>query len=326
MSRIGPAIRFGFSVGRVRALEGRLLPNTTLERLLDAKDFGEQKRVLADTEYASVMGPSETAGDVERALDTYLGGLFEFIETSRLPEAVSRFFRVGYDYLNMKGRLKAEALGAPLDDLLSSHGTVPLETFRGPTEALPRYLCELDTAVRDSRGEVEREAIDPVVDRAMFKDMRASAAASECEALEEIAALTIDLANVKTVVRARALDRPVSDVWKALVEGGRVRRQGLLVPYGLPFAEMIERIAVMVSLPGMIPRDLAEIQRLDVLADNLLMRHARQARLVATGIEPVVGYVMARRSELVIVRTLLLGRLAGMGSDAMRGRMRELYV
>ena len=45
-----------------------------------------------------------------------------------------------------------------------------------------------------------------------------------------------------------------------------------------------------------------------------------------TGVQPVIGYVMARRSEIVLVRMLLVGKLAGLSAPALRGRVRELYV
>ncbi len=322
---ISAAIRFGFSVGRVRVLEGRLLPNATLERLLDARSFDEQKRVLADTEYGRCLDEAETAGDVEAVLDDYRRGLFEFLETSRLPQSVLRYFRTRYDYANLKARLKAEALGVPLDEMLEPHGMLGPELFSGSIEMLPAHLRVLDGAVRDG-DVVVRDRIDPVVDRAMHEDLLAVARESGCRLLQDLAELTVNLANVRTVLRAHKLGWPVADVRDALVPGTTVPPRSLLASYNLPFGDMVERLSAVARLSGVSAEDLMEVERFDVLADNLIVRQAKQARLIATGVEPVIGYVMARQSEVVILRMILLGKLAGLSAQALRRRMRELYV
>jgi V/A-type H+-transporting ATPase subunit C len=52
----------------------------------------------------------------------------------------------------------------------------------------------------------------------------------------------------------------------------------------------------------------------------------RRVRVVPFGPEPVIAYVMAREAEVVAVRTLLIGRLAGLDRDALRRRLRDLTV
>jgi V/A-type H+-transporting ATPase subunit C len=320
------AVRYGFSVGRVRVLEGRLLDTATLERLIDAEDFLAQKRVLADTEYGAAISGCDSGTDVERALESYLTDLFAFLETSGLPDAVIKFFRVAYDYRNLKGRLKAEALDVPIEGMLEPHGTLPMELFSGPTELLPDRFRALEASVRDTDGSVDRLRIDPLVDRAMYEEVLAVAEDSGSEMLVRIARLDIDLANARTVLRARRLGWAAEDAAMALVAGGTVKPDALMRGFGQSLAEVAERLASMLHLPGAGAEDLQNVERLDVTADNLLMRLAKRGRMAATGVDPVAGYVMTRRSEVVTLRTLLLGKIAGLGADALRGRVRELYV
>ncbi|GAB4277233.1 MAG: V-type ATP synthase subunit C [Coriobacteriia bacterium] len=325
-SSIRDAIRYGFPVGRVRVLEGRLLDNATLERLLDAPDFLAQKRVLSDTDYGAVVAPCESASDVERALDEYLGSLIDFLETSHLPEPTQRFFRLPYDFRNMKARLKAEATGAALEDMLEARGLVPLDAWSGPLEELPEEFRALDPLVRDAAGHVVRELIDPVVDRAMYEALLAEAERSKSEMLVDFARLDIDISSVRTLLRARSLGRSKEWARRALAEGGSLDVEGMLAAFDAPdevFAESVARVAESLRVT---PEELLDMNRLDILADNLLMQVARRGRVAATGVEPVLGYVMARRSEVIILRTLLLGKLAGLGADELRKTLRELYV
>ena len=319
------AIRYGFGVGRVRVLEGRLLTNATLERLLSAGSLDEQKRVLADTAYASRLEDVTTATEVETALTDDLEDLLRSVETWNLPFEVTRFFRRPYDWANLRGRLKAEALGMTLEGLLVTHGTLPLEYFSGPVEMLPPEFRAADAAARDG-DVIDRDLVDPVVDRAMHADRAAVAESSGCDFLVEIAALEADLANAKTLVRAKSLAWSAADLARSVVPGGTVSEAEMTGLYALPEHEMMERLSVKPSFRDASAGEMTEVERLDVYVDNLRMHHIRKTRLVATGVEPIIGYIAARQSELSIVGMLLVGKTAGLTAEALRRRLRDLYV
>jgi V/A-type H+-transporting ATPase subunit C len=320
------AIRYGYHVGRVRVLEGRLLSNATLERLLDAPSFEGQLRVLADTDYGQVLEDARTASEVEAALDDYVEALFDFMDEAGLPEPYCRFFRRRYDYLNLKGRLKADALDVPADELLVGHGSVDRDRFLGAIDGLPDYLRDAAAPLYTDDGGVLREVVDPVVDRAMFTDLLAAADESKSKYLEDSARLMIDLANMKTVVRAKQLGWTPVVAGAALIEGGTIPPKELMIAYLRPLPELVERLGAKAPFRHVAADDLADIDRLDIVADNLLMRQAKKARLTATGPEPIVGYVFARLSEIATLRMLLLGKMAGMSADSLRRRLRDLYV
>jgi len=77
---------------------------------------------------------------------------------------------------------------------------------------------------------------------------------------------------------------------------------------------------------GLPPEFFADVSRLDVLADNIVVEYLRRARMVPIGAEPVIAYVMGREAEVRAVRTVLLGRLAGLPTELVRTRLRNLYV
>jgi len=320
------AIRYGFAVGRVRVLEAGLLSNATLERLLDAKTFEAQKRVLADTVYGRYLEHAQTGRDVEQGLDEFNADIFDFMEESNLPEAVIRFFRVSEDYVNLKSSLKARAVGAELEVPGIRHGSVDRERFVGSLETLPAPFGEVAAQAMDEDGEVVRDLVDRITDAALFRDLLVMAKEADSDYLIGLARLTIDLGNLRLIVRSKRAGRRLADVGEELFEGGTVDPKDLLALYPLDVAEMATRLSGMAPFKEVSSEHIANVERLDVVADNLLMRHAKKARLIAVGVEPVVGYVIARHSEIVVLRMLLLGKLAGLGAEAMRRRIRELYV
>lgn len=318
-------IRYGFAVGRVRVLEGRMLSGATYERLLDAPSFAEQIRVLSDTPYGTFLEGASTVEDVERAFDQALGELYRFLESANLPGPVIAFFRTPYDYANLKARLKADLYGQSVDGLLVDLGAVPAEVFAGPIGSLPKRFRAIAERAGDA-GAADEESVSLEVDRALHAESLAHAAASRSRFLEGLAALQVDLANVRTLLRARVRERKNADARAMLIEGGTLGADALMRLYRLPVPELAGALASGPGpLRGVDPDELADLARFDVIADDVQVRYLKRARRAAAGPEPVIGYVMARKAEVMMVRTLLIGMLSGVPEAVLRRRLRERY-
>lgn len=328
---VSESIRYGFAVGKVRVLETRVFGDATYERLVDAPTFDEQRRILSDTAYGSFLEGVSTADDVEAGLEGALDEIYRFLVTASLPEPVVRFFRVRYDFANLRAVLKARLLGVSTEDLLVDLGTIDVDTITGPASGLPEHLRVLaeefsvDTSDDDSVS-ITPEDIDSAVERALFAEIRATAKASGSRFLRDLAELEIDVANAKTAIRARRRSMPLADLAGLLVKGGTLKVGAIEEAYTLPFDEFVETLARVPRLKGVPSEDLADPARLDVVTDNLGVRFLRSGRAVPVGPEPVIAYVLAREAEVRAVRTVLIGKLAGLSSDALRARLREVYV
>jgi len=341
LKAVRDSVRYGYAVGRVRALETRVFRDAVYERLVDAPTFAEQRRILSDTAYGQHLEGVETADAVEHALEAALDEAYTLVEALGLPEAIVRFFRVRHDYANLRARLKAEVLGTSVDEDLSPLGTVPPAVIAQPVERLPEHLRrvaeEARTAIATVEERAERQgggasaqerldAIDRVVEQEAFEELASLARAARSEFLREYVALSVDLANVKRVLRARRRGMPLAEVEPTLLAGGRIPRAALAEAYALPLEELAERLASHRALRGVAAEDLLALDRLDVATDALAVRMMRAGRAVPLGAEPVVAYVLAREAEVRQLRVLLIGKLAGLGPDDLRKRLRKVYV
>jgi len=326
MAGSGDAIKYGFAVGRVMVLRTRLLSRASYERLLDAPTFAEQRRVLSETHYGRFIESATNASEVERAVDESLRDLYEdFLERSGLPPAVVSYFRAPYDFAALRGALKARALGARAHTPSVLLGCVASDGFDEPA-SLPGALGRTAREVLEADDELDGAAIDATVDRAMFAELAHLARESGSGFLEELIKLQIDIANVKSLLRARLADVPADEALPMTVEGGSVSVAELTRLYELPIAEAGARLAALPTLSGIPAAELADLGRLDVTADNVVVGYLRRARAVSVGAEPVIAYVMGREAEVRAVRTLLIGRLAGLPTEVLRSRLRNLYV
>lgn len=331
------SIRYGFAVGKVRVLETRIFGHATYERLLDAADFEEQRRILSDTVYGRYLEGTTTADGVERGLSQALDAFYGFLDEAELPPVVTRFFRVRYDFTNLKAALKARGLGVPLEGMLEDLGTIDAEAFSGPLDELPEPFGSLaaellaqddadDAGAAAASGTIDTAAIDTAVDRAMFAELVELGRRSGSSFLKGLAALMVDIANGKTVLRARMAEMPVAQVETMLIDGGSLAVKRLLKAYTQPVTELIETLASSPSLKAVGIAGAADLERLDVIADNIVVNYLRSARAVPIGPEPVIAYVLAREAEIVALRTVLLGTLSKIDPEKVRTRLRDLYV
>jgi hypothetical protein len=103
-------------------------------------------------------------------------------------------------------------------------------------------------------------------------------------------------------------------------------REELAGLYAMPLPDAAARLARNPVLSGIPVTELIEPGRVDVIADNVVVRYLRAARAVPVGPEPVIAYVLARAAEVTAVRAILIGTLSGLPSETLRARLRDVYV
>lgn len=324
-TRIRDDIRYGYAVGRVRVLEGRLLPRSTIERLLDAPDLKEQKRILAETHVGRYLDAAVTAEDVERGLEASLDDLYdEFLERAGLPDAVVRYFRAPHDFANLRAALKARVLGVPPEGLLSRLGSIPADAFGAAQPVLPEPFGGLLTAWDETEPQPSLDALETAVDRALFAFLTDAARESKVRFLKELTALRIDVADVRLLLRARAKAMPPAELVPRLIEGGTPALLALASEAPRMSAEELAAAVVRTRALGTLDEtDLHDLERFDLVADALIAASMRSARRAPNGAEPVLAYVMAREAEVAALRALVAGRLAGLDRETIRARVKE---
>lgn len=336
------SMRYGYAVGKVRVLETRALDSAAFERALDAPSFAEQKRLLSESLYGRYLEHAATAEDVERGLAQALDDFYRFLDTAALPEAVSRFFRIRHDFSNLKAALKARALGVPADPLLVAHGAVATESFSGDLTTLPapvgpvakallaRAANESTAAEKPEDGSADATvarlmALEVAVDRAMFDELLRAAHEADSAYLVELARLSVDIANARTLVRARAAGRTPAETAELLIEGGTGSIKGLARIAESAAPEIAAALRSVPSLRALPAEQLEQTGTIDGALDAVLAAALRRGRMGGqVGPEPVIAYVFAREAEVAALRVLLLGRLAGIDSETLRARVRVL--
>ena len=317
---------------RIHAMENRLLNTERMERMIEARELSEAAKVLTECGYGD-MG-QVTPGAVEETLSKAQADLYHDLSTAVGNRALLDVFRCTYDYHNAKVLVKAEALGVNQDALLMGGGRYApqklaedygREDLRGCSDIFRRGVAR----ARETLGATgDPQLADFILDRACFEELTDLARQADSKFLEGYVALSIDVANLRSCVRAARLNKGGEFLQQVLVPGGTVPLRTLALAKGEELGNVFRSgplahaaaLGAAVSAPG--SGALTEFER---ECDDAVMDYLSAARRVAFGEQPIVGYLYAREAEMTAIRTILSGRMAGLDGDTIRQRLRRTY-
>ena len=318
---------------RIHAMENKLLTRERMERMLTARSAEEAAKVLSECGYGDF--PSLTPDAIERTLDAARLSLFAELRRAAPDPAIMDVFCIKYDYHNAKVLLKAEATGQSPDELLLDAGRYPAARLKEDYVQgdLSRYSAAFAQAVTQARellaSSGDPQAADLLLDRAYYAEMLAAARSARSSFLEGYVQLSIDSANLRSVVRAARMGRGPDFLRRVLLPDGNVKTDRLLSAgtggadlAGL-FAHTYLTAAAQEGAEAMRGGSLTQFER---LCDNALTAYLSQGKRVAFGEHPLIGYLYAKENELTTIRIILTGRLAGLDAETIRERLRESYV
>lgn len=318
---------------RIRAMENRLLTRERMDRMIEAREDGEALKVLSECGYD--VSNADTGEGLEQALSQARTAAFRDMRANVPDPAVVEVFQMKYDYHNAKALVKAQAMGVGADRLLVRGGRCDpgelaeafyKENWREMGEEFRRALTSAREALAESG---DPQQADLILDRACYQEMAAAAKASESRFLQGYVALSVDVANLRTAVRAARLEKDSEFLSRVLLPGGSVSVKAIAAVRGEELGALFQSgpLAQAAALGAKAARRGAgPLTAFERSCDDALTRYVSAARRVPFGEEAVVGYLYAKEAELTAIRTIMAGRRAGLDGDTIRARLRETYV
>lgn len=313
---------------QIRSRENALLRRSQLDRMLESGDAKQAARILAEQGWES-FDPTQP-GALDAAILTQREALYRELSGQLPDDAVLAVFRLKYDCHNIKTLIKAR--GADVSALLLDAGTIPAQELaqrRRESEGWAFLPAPMAHAALDAErvlaetGDARRS--DLLVDAACFARQLELAQASGCRILADYVRALIDGANLKSLVRTLRLKKDAAFLRELLLPGGTVSPERI-VQHGFSssaaelFAGSALAQAAQTAEAAAAGGSLTELER---LCDNAALDVIGRARRVPFGVEVPVGYVAARENELMSVRLVITGLLAGIPADQIRERLRE---
>ena len=326
---------YAYATARVRAVEPRLLDGQRFERLLEAPTVSDALKLLAEARYGEGAEVSELGW--EALLDAEWARVTAFLANIMPYPEVLDVFRLQTDYLQAKRLLKALYQGKDPGAVTGMPGTVPMSALvrtisdRKPYE-LPETLVQTIFLAMDTFGKsADPRDIDLVLDQGAYRHMSEQAALVGHPFLTEIVSLYTDMANIRIFVRGRSIGESADFLKKALLPGGLLETKRFLDASDKPVEAFLESIRFTpfgeTAISGYEAFKAGRgISQFEQQLENRFMQQVRKAKYVAMGLEPMIGYLLAKETELRNVRILLTGKVNGLPVEEIREKLRMTYV
>lgn len=319
--------KYTYAVARIRALEMSLFSAAAIEQLMACKTYEASLQFLAERGW----GDSESSGSMEAMLSREEEKIWETIRELKVD--MEAFAVLSYPHLfhNLKAAVKEFCMG-------ESQASIYYEDCSLGREQLLEILKNKDyAALPESMREVAKEACesllhtrdgqlcDVMIDRAALEAIHQAGEKSSDEILKNYAESTVAVADIKIAVRSMKTAKSLEFIKRALAPCRTLDVSSLAV------TAMSGMEAICQYLQGAGYGEAAEaIQEsssaFERWCDNQIIHTIQPEKYHPFSIGPLVAYVLARENEIKTVRIILTGRLNDLPEEAIRERIREMYV
>lgn len=336
---------YAYAVGKIRALENRLLSRFKLEQFLEMS----QNSVIQELEnrgYERVKRDKEPIGGLknkelesfESMIDDHLNKVYKIIRNLSLEPSITDAFCILYDGHNLKVLIKKKYTQSKEQNrLLLERGLYEQEELKEMVEknnfsSLPQKLRNVPhRAIEKYESSKNPQYIDFILDCKFLEYFREQGKGNYFS--NKIAEIKIDLINILTFLRLKVREQKVGVLNQALISGGAIDKRKFLDNF-FPSKTIEDFIRGIKSTPyvKIVKEGYSEWKSshsfgfLEKLSDNFLINYIRKAKYISLGIEPLIGYLLAKENETKNLRIIFFGKYFNWEKKIIKERIRETYV
>jgi len=333
-----PQPSYAYGVARVRVLETKLLGRERIDRMVDAPSAQDALKVLSEAGYSHLVAEIESPYDFEIILINEMKRVFNFIrEISPDPDITDLFF-LKHDFHNLKVLLKAKYLDTGFDDLpLAQIGIVPIDILKSGVEGqdmslLPLFMAGAVQEIKDrSVLGVDPQKIDIILDKAMYDQIFSVCRRKRCGFAARYFQQQVDLINIRSLLRVKKLGEGFALLKEMLIPYGKLDVSYFSHAVEQPYENIIRtlestpyRKVAAEGIQGFL--QTGNLTAFEKAMDNYLLGYARAAKNNPFGIEAIVGYILAKGNELMLIRIIMVGKVNNIPAEKIRERLRDVYV
>lgn len=183
--------------------------------------------------------------------------------------------------------------------------------------ALEAYECLVHTG--------DGQMCDVIIDRAAMRAMLAAAEKNGDALLKEYAETVVAVANIKIAVRSVKTEKGLDFMRRAMEECQTLNVERLMRAALSGMPDVIKYLEETPYSGGAVALSDSS-SAFERWCDNRIIEAIRPQKYNSFTIGPLVAYVLARQNEIKTVRIILTGKLNHLPDDAIRERVREMYV
>lgn len=323
-----PDREYVFASSFIKASEGRGTPAERLARFREASDAAALRAAAAEAFRVSEDNVYDGAIASAAALAH---------EAIPEKELISPLL-YKYDCANIKTAIKCTIRNISPEGMLFTCGTVPVQTVIDAAQSsdfkkIPGAMgkaAEEALKVYTKTGEVR--AIDLILDRACFQDMKKSADTLGCDLVKNIVKIRADGVNLLTAMRIAAdgldADTAFSLFERAFVPGGEMKLSAFASPSsGVFSADKIASHASGASADAVkTAAKETDPEKAQRMIDEAILKLCTKYRFKPFGPEVAVSLMVIREAEITNCRIIEASFGEANADETVRERLRVAYV
>ena len=319
--------KYTYAVARIRALETSLLNDAVIGQLLACGTAEQALQLLIDRGW----GDPSAENDMESVLKCEEEKTWQVIRD--VAPDMSAFDVLLYPrlYHNLKAAVKAVCTGVKNPRIFYDDCPIPGEEMMRIVEGkefsrLPGNMSRtaqeaMDILLHTGDGQL----CDICVDKAALEAAAEAGKRSGERIIEEYADTTVAIADIKIAVRAQKTGKSAEFMRSAMAECSSLN-VGQLIRAALAGADEIAQYLQETSYAGGAEALRTSPSAFERWCDNRMIEILKPQKYETFSVGPLLGYLIARENEIKTVRIILTGKKNGFPDDAIRERIREMYV
>jgi V/A-type H+-transporting ATPase subunit C len=320
--------KYIYAVARIRALEMSLFSQTTIEQLLAARSYSECLQFLTEHGWGDADVPSD---DAEAILNRETEKTWAVIKEMISDMSVFDVLLMPDYFHNLKAALKTVVTGEVeanvFYDNVSISGEDMVNIIKNKDfKALPLYMQKCaEEAYECITHTGDGQMCDVIIDRATLMAMLQVANETKEPLILEYAETVTAVADIKIGVRAYKTRKTMEFMKRAMAPCKSIDIDKL-AKAALSGMDDIIRYLEETEYAGGAQALADSSSAFERWCDNRIIETIRPQKFNAFSVGPLVAYIIARQNEIKTVRIVLTGKLNNLPDEAIRERIREMYV
>lgn len=320
-------LEYTYAVARIRALEASLLTDSFIDQLVNCQSDRQCLELLSERGW----GDAETGLDASAMLKREEEKTWEVIREAAPDLSVFDVLSYTKVYHNLKAAIKEVCTEIRNEHIFYDDCSIPGAEMLSIVEnkefgQLPGRMAAAaqdayDTLLHTRDGQL----CDVIIDKAALEAIYEAGQNAEDEIIRNYAESTVAIADIKIAVRAWKTGKSLEFMKRAMAECESISVE-LLSKAALAGVDAICEYLAGTSYSGGAQALTESPSAFERWCDNRMIETIKPQKYNAFSVGPLVAYQIARENEIKTVRIILTGKQNDFPEEAIRERVREMYV
>ena len=319
--------KYTYAVARIRALEVSLFSDAVIEQLLACKTAEQALQLVTEKGW----GDLSAGGDMDAVLKREEEKTWEVIRDVAPDMSVFDVLSYPKLYHNLKAAIKEVCTETQNPGIFYDDCAIPGKEMLQIVESrefsrlpgsMSRVAEEVFEALLHTR---DGQLCDIMIDKAALEAIYEAGKRSGEPIIEDYADTTVAIADIKIAVRSQKTGKSADFMRSAMAECEGVNVEQL-IRAALAGADEIAQYLEGTSYAGGAEALRESPSAFERWCDNRMIETLKPQKYETFSVGPLLGYLIARENEIKTVRIILTGKQNGFPDDAIRERIREMYV